>query len=71
MPATYILKSQSTGKFYVGSALDLKQRIAEHHRGRSPYTKNRGPWVLVYEEEYATLALARRRIILEPHAIAG
>ncbi len=50
MAAAYILKSQSTGKFYVGSALNLDQRLAEHQRGHSPYTRNRGPWALAYFE---------------------
>ncbi len=61
MPALYILQSTTTNKFYVGSAQDLAARIAEHCRGHSPYTRNRGPWVLVYQEEFATLAEARRR----------
>jgi putative endonuclease len=61
MPAAYVLKSQSTGKFYVGSALDLNRRLSEHQRGHSPYTKNRGPWVLVHSERYKTLAEARQR----------
>ncbi len=61
MPTTYILKSQSTGKFYIGSTLDLDQRLAEHHRGHSPYTRGRGPWTLAYSEHYATLPEARRR----------
>ena len=61
MPTAYILKSQSTGKFYIGSALDLDQRLAEHLRGHSPYTRGRGPWTLAYSEDYATLPEARRR----------
>ncbi len=61
MPAVYILQSTTTQKFYVGSAVDLSARSAEHHRGHSPYTRSRGPWVLVYQEEFATLAEARRR----------
>ncbi len=61
MAAAYILKSQSTGKFYVGSALNLDQRLAEHQRGHSPYTRNRGPWALAYFETYTTLPEARRR----------
>ena len=44
-----------------GSALDLPQRVAEHHRGHSPYTRKRGPWKLVHQELYTTLAEARRR----------
>jgi putative endonuclease len=61
MPAVYVLKSQSSGKFYIGSALHLDRRLAEHHRGHSPYTRDRGPWVLAYSENYATLPEARRR----------
>lgn len=33
----------------------------EHNKGLSKYTKNKGPWVLVYREEFSTLKLARRR----------
>ena len=61
MPTVYILKSQSTGKFYIGSALRLERRLAEHQRGHSPYTRDRGPWVLAYSEDYTTLPEARRR----------
>jgi putative endonuclease len=61
MPAPYILQSESTGKFYIGSAEDLPARLAEHLRGHSPYTRNRGPWVLVYSEQHSLLADARRR----------
>ena len=61
MPVVYILKSRSTGKFYVGSAMDGPSRYAEHHRGQSPYTRSRGPWDLAYEEQHLTLADARRR----------
>ena len=61
MPALNILQSATTQKFYVGSALDLPARLAEHQRGHSPYTRARGPWVLVYQEPFCTLAEARRR----------
>ena len=61
MLALYILQSASTKKFYVGSAQDLQVRLAEHARGHSPYTRSRGPWVLAYQEDYPTLAEARRR----------
>jgi putative endonuclease len=61
VPTVYILKSQSTAKFYIGSALHLEARLAEHERGHSPYTRDRGPWALAYSEDYATLPEARRR----------
>jgi putative endonuclease len=61
MPAIYILKSEYDGRFYVGSTLDLTKRLAEHHRGHSPYTKARGSWILAYCESYETLPEARQR----------
>jgi len=57
----YVLRSRSSGRFYIGSTTDLQRRLAEHARGHSPYTRDRGPWELVYQEEYAELAQARRR----------
>jgi putative endonuclease len=61
MPALYILQSTTTHRFYIGSTVDLPARIAEHQRGHSPYTSSRGPWVLVYQEPFATLNEARNR----------
>jgi putative endonuclease len=57
----YVLRSRSSGRFYIGSTTDLQRRLAEHARGHSPSTRDRGPWELVYQEEYAELAQARRR----------
>ena len=61
MSSLYILQSITTNKFYIGSTEDLDARIAEHQRRHSPYTSNRGPWALVDQEWFATLADARRR----------
>jgi putative endonuclease len=61
MPAVYVLQSESSGKFYIGSAQDLPSRLAEHNRKHSPYTRNGGPWVLKYSEDFPILAEARRR----------
>ena len=61
MAFLYILQSLTTEKFYIGTALDLTTRFEQHQRGRSPYTRGRGPCRLVYQEQYATLAEARRR----------
>jgi predicted GIY-YIG superfamily endonuclease len=33
VPALYILQSQTTGNFYIGSAFDLEERLSEHRRG--------------------------------------
>ncbi|MBZ5531730.1 MAG: GIY-YIG nuclease family protein [Acidobacteriia bacterium] len=61
MAFTYVLRSTTSGRFYIGSALKLQERLDEHARGHSPYTRGRGPWKLVYQEQYSTLAEARRR----------
>jgi predicted GIY-YIG superfamily endonuclease len=44
----YLLESESTaGRRYVGVTADLKQRLAEHNAGKSPYTSKYGRWRLV------------------------
>ncbi|MGH9425184.1 MAG: GIY-YIG nuclease family protein [Terriglobia bacterium] len=57
----YILHSVSTGKFYVGHSEDVAKRLWEHNHDRSPSTRNRGPWEVIYTEEYATRSEASRR----------
>ena len=61
MPAVYILRSGTTQKFYIGCTARLTIRVAEHQRGQTASTRGRGPWVLVYEEQFDTLAEARGR----------
>jgi len=61
MATVYILKSQTSGRFYIGSTSDLIRRLEEHARGHSPYTRDRGPWDLVYQEDCLELAEARRQ----------
>jgi len=57
----YILRSRSTGKFYVGHTENVVKRLSEHNQDRSPSTRRRGPWQLVYTEEFATRSEASRR----------
>jgi putative endonuclease len=58
---TYVLRSASSGKYYVGHTENLSQRILEHNSNRAPSTKNRGPWELVHSEEFSTRSEASRR----------
>ena len=53
----YVLRSLSTGRFYVGHT----RRISEHNKNRTTSIKNRGPWAFFYSEEYATRSEASRR----------
>ena len=57
----YIIKSCKTGKFYIGHTSDLPRRIADHNRGKSRSVRNRGPFDLVYKEEFLDRAAAVRR----------
>ena len=57
----YILRSASTGRFYVGHTENLAKRILEHNSNQAPSTKGRGPWRLVYSEEFSTRSEASQR----------
>ncbi len=57
----YIIRSASTGKFYVGHTGDLARRMVEHNNNRTVSIRNRGPWEVVYSEKFSTRAEASRR----------
>ena len=50
-------------RYYVGQTQDLDGRLSYHNANYSKSLKNRGPWQLVYREEYATRAEAMKREI--------
>lgn len=47
--------------FYVGIAKNVAERLTEHTRGYSPFTKKFSNFELLYTEEYITRTLAERR----------
>lgn len=57
----YILQSHTNGIYYVGHTDNINRRLFEHNHGKSSYTRNKGPWLLVYSEEHETKALAAKR----------
>jgi putative endonuclease len=57
----YILKSIKDGSYYIGSTQDLNVRLERHNKGRSKYTKGRGPWKLIYSEEHPDRSSAIKR----------
>ncbi|MEI6596978.1 MAG: GIY-YIG nuclease family protein [bacterium] len=59
----YILKSLRNNKLYKGFTNDLKRRVREHSTGNSTYTKNNGPWKLIYYEAFYSEKDARREEI--------
>jgi len=59
MPFVYILKTKTDG-YYIGSTINLKDRIAHHKGGYTPSTKKLGVVGLVFSQEYDTLSEARK-----------
>ncbi len=57
----YILYSEKTGKYYIGSTANLQDRLIRHNSGRSKATKSGMPWKLEWIEEYTTRSEAIRR----------
>jgi len=58
---TYILKSKKSGRLYTGYTNDLRKRLSEHTKGKSGYTKKRGPFGLIYYEACTEQKDARSR----------
>ncbi len=58
---SYILKSGYDGSYYYGSCADIEDRIKQHNKGKSRYTKGKRPWVFHFKEEFATRAEAMAR----------
>jgi predicted GIY-YIG superfamily endonuclease len=57
----YILRCRDNS-LYVGSTSDIGERKRAHAEGRGgSYTAARRPVLLVYQEQFATLAEARKR----------
>ncbi len=56
----YILKSSKHGKLYKGFTKNLKRRLREHNSENSVFTKNNGPWKLIYYEAFISEKDARR-----------
>lgn len=57
----YVLRSETTGRFYVGATGDLERRLSEHNSGQTTSMRNRGPWTVVYREEFADIKAAKKR----------
>jgi putative endonuclease len=47
---TYVLQSIKDKKWYTGTTNDLRKRFEEHNLGLSTWTKNRGPFTVIYYE---------------------
>ena len=55
----YIIESETTGRMYIGQTQDPEKRLSDHNRGASNYTRNKGPWKIIFLKEF----LSRRESI--------
>lgn len=58
---TYVIQSQKSNYLYTGSTNNLQKRFKQHNSGKSTWTKNKGPWKLIYYEACISEDDARRR----------
>ena len=56
----YVLRNDQD-KHYIGSTGDIKLRIKQHNQNCVTATKNRGPYSLVYQEQFTNKTEARKR----------
>jgi len=49
---SYVVYSRETGDFYYGYTDDLEKAIQMHDANQIPPTKGKGPWTLMFSEEY-------------------
>ena len=49
---TYIIESELSGKLYIGQTNDLFSRLKRHNNNENKYTKNKGPWKLIFSKEF-------------------
>jgi len=57
----YLLRSERTGRRYVGETDDLDARLCRHNAGLVFSTAPYRPWRLVYAEKFTCRTEARRR----------
>jgi len=50
----YVLRSEKTKRYYVGSTENLENRLEEHNSGETKSIRNGIPWQLIHTEQFET-----------------
>lgn len=58
-PCLYILYSTNLNRYYIGSTTDITRRLQEH-ASKHTHTTRKGSYKLVFQQEFKSLALARK-----------
>jgi putative endonuclease len=56
MFSAYILQSQKTRRYYIGSSEDIENRLEEHNSGETKSIRKGIPWKLIHNEQFETRA---------------
>ncbi|MFC1645712.1 GIY-YIG nuclease family protein [Candidatus Omnitrophota bacterium] len=58
----YVLRSKRNNKRYIGStSKDIQHRLSEHNSGSNQWTRQNGPFMLVYAEDFIGIKEARQK----------
>ena len=55
----YVIQNQF-GRYYIGLTEDISVRLVQHNTGLSRWTRDRGPWTLVWNCDAMSLREARQ-----------
>ena len=61
MHFVYIIYSRSVDVYYKGYSTNLEIRLQQHNSDESRFTGGKGPWTLVYFEQFESKADALKR----------
>jgi putative endonuclease len=59
MYQVYILQN-SQDRYYIGLSDNIQTRLAQHNNNHSRWTKNKGPWQLIWQSSPMPLSEARK-----------
>ncbi|KAA3639116.1 MAG: GIY-YIG nuclease family protein [Bacteroidetes bacterium] len=57
---TYVIQSLKTNQIYIGQTNDLEDRLLRHNSNRNKWTKNKGPWSIIFSKSFETRSEAVR-----------
>ena len=55
----YVIQN-SQDQHYIGLSENIHHRLIDHNSGTSKWTKNKGPWILVWNSHQMSLSDARK-----------
>ncbi len=61
MYTVYVIQSEKNHSYYTGFTKNLERRLYEHNHNNTRSLINKGPFTLVYKEEFFNIQEARER----------